>query len=90
MLPADILPPVILPIADMFRSVMFCAITTSNSSKTTITLGGKDGLSCNGEMLERNPGNYICSNCGEIQRQNLWSRLLEIQRRYEKEKDELN
>jgi predicted RNA-binding Zn-ribbon protein involved in translation (DUF1610 family) len=21
-------------------------------------------LNCNGEMIERTPGNYICSNCG--------------------------
>jgi predicted RNA-binding Zn-ribbon protein involved in translation (DUF1610 family) len=21
-------------------------------------------LNCDGEMIERNPGNYICSNCG--------------------------
>jgi predicted RNA-binding Zn-ribbon protein involved in translation (DUF1610 family) len=21
-------------------------------------------LNCNSEMIERNPGNYICSNCG--------------------------
>jgi uncharacterized Zn ribbon protein len=23
----------------------------------------KPCLNCNGEMIERNPGNYICSNC---------------------------
>jgi hypothetical protein len=26
--------------------------------------GTKLCLYCDGEMIERNPGNYICSNCG--------------------------
>jgi hypothetical protein len=54
----------------MFTSSSFClllplVVTTIIEDEIGImSRGTKLCLNCDGEMVERNPGNYICSNCG--------------------------
>lgn len=54
----------------MFTSSSFCLLlplvvtTTIEDEISSMSKGTKLCLNCDGEMIERNPGNYICSNCG--------------------------
>jgi hypothetical protein len=54
----------------MFTSSSFylllpLAVTTTVEDEIRLmSKGTKLCLNCDGEMIERNPGNYICSNCG--------------------------